>query len=627
MFDYLAVVWSEHDREQNARALDLLAAISARSSLSRVFLHGGLAVFFDNRSNHAGRALTFADGRTVVLGHIFRKATAASGTAVERIEESSSEALSATEGQWLVRNYWGRYVAFSVDPRRRDVVVVPDPTGECPCYVHTYRGLTLLAGCASTAASLQLMDFTINWDYVTARLLAPSRLPRDTGLLQVEQLRSGEALRIDASGARKFSRCWDLFDLAAKHPIESFDTAVDHARHAVQTCVDAWASRYPRIVHMLSGGLDSSIVLACLLRSPSRPDVTCLNVYDPMLGGDERRFARLACESLRSLDGRVSPLLERPRELEPVQLDALARIRLSACPTGYLPNATYRHIHQQSVGAFGAVLSTGLGGDYIFYRTSSSRPAIDYVHDHGVGRDFFRIVRESTGQRTYWAVAWEALKVGALGRKFTAPQVSLDARLVHPDVVASHRAHDTGTEDAQPAPRVAPNKHRQIEALYRPVRKHDPFEDADRLHWIAPLLSQPIMESFARMPVYLLKAGGIDRAIARRAFADVLPRALMERRSKGVTNNFIHAVFRRHQEHFRCLLLEGELARRGLLNRPQVESYFSASQDGFADGFSALLGNCLDVELWLQRWARHHGQSDRADRQAPISARAVSQGA
>ena len=98
MFDYLAVVWSEHDREQNATALDLLAAISARSSLSRVFRYGGLAVFFDNSSNHAGRALTFADGRTVVLGHICRKATAESGTAVERIEETSSEALSATEG-------------------------------------------------------------------------------------------------------------------------------------------------------------------------------------------------------------------------------------------------------------------------------------------------------------------------------------------------------------------------------------------------------------------------------------------------------------------------------------------------------------------------------------------------
>lgn len=605
MFDYLAVVWAEQDREQHAAALDLIAAVSARSSLVRVFQCRGLAVFVETGGDPSDRALTFADGRGIVLGKIF-----SNGTAVERIDVSAAEAMAATEGRWLIRNYWGRYIAFAMDASTGDVLVVPDPTGECPCYVHEYRGLTLLAGCASTFASLLPSDFAIDWEYVTAQLIDAAQQPRRTGLINVEQLRAGEALRISADGARKYCRCWDLFELAASDPIEDFNTAVDHARHAVQSCVDAFASCHPRIVHMLSGGLDSSIVLACLMRSPSQPQVTCLNVYDPTLGGDERWFARLACDSLRYVDGRAAQLLQRPRQLDAVQLEVLERIRLSACPDGYLPNAAYRHIHRHAVGDSGAVLSTGLGGDYIFYRTSSSRPAIDYVHDHGVGRHLFRIVRESTGHRTYWAVAWEAISVGALGRKFTAPSVSYDVRLVHPDVITSRSGRERVDDRLPQTAVVAHNKQRHIESLYRPVRKQDPFEYAGRLRWIAPLLSQPIMEGFARIPVYLLKAGGIDRAVARRAFAGVLPRALIERRSKGVTNNFVHAVFRHHQEYFRTLLLEGELARRGLLNRPHVEAFFSASHDGFSEGFSALLGNCLDLELWLQRWARHLRQPD-----------------
>ncbi len=34
---------------------------------------------------------------------------------------------------------------------------------------------------------------------------------------------------------------------------------------------------------------------------------------------------------------------------------------------------------------------------------------------------------------------------------------------------------------------------------------------AQQLTWIAPLLSQPVIELFARIPTYVLKAGGIER--------------------------------------------------------------------------------------------------------------------
>ncbi len=615
MFRYLAVTWNHNDQAQLNHARRVANELRHHSpDLDLAFEIDGLMVFFSNEGHDTFSVYRAPDGAGIVLGRLFhRDHDGGSGFEEVVLDSTFSKTLWQSTGQSLLDRYWGRYIAFSRDSARQALLAMPDPTGECPCFLHQHHGLTLLFSEVSDVVSLKQSGFSVNWHYVVSRLFDPTRQLGETGLTDVEQLRAGEAVRIDAGGTVTRHLCWDLFRIAAEQPIDDFALATRHARHAVLTCVSAWGNCYPNIVHMLSGGIDSTIVLACLLRARTLPAITCLNVHDPMVGGDERSFARLAASAVHSPEGRRSALLECSRDIDAVRLDSLTQVRPSACPSNYLPNAVYRNLHRQAAEPRCAALFTGLGGDYIFYRTSSARPAVDYVHDHGLGRDLLRIVRDSTRSRTYWSVLRESIAGGIFKRPLPATPTPPDREFINPDIIEQCR--NRRTDDSLPpwlaecahmhGTCVAPNKQRQIESLYRPVRKHDPFCDQPPLQWCAPLLSQPIMEVFARIPVYLLKAGGIDRAVARKAFAPELPGPLLERRSKGVTNNFIHAVFQRHHDYFRELLLDGVLAREGLLNRPRLEAFMTDTRDGFARGFSGLMGNWLDLEIWLRSWSAH----------------------
>src|SRR5690606_29821877 len=91
----------------------------------------------------------------------------------------------------------------------------------------------------------------------------------------------------------------------------------------------------------------------------------------------------------------------------------------------------------------------------------------------------------------------------------------------------------------------------------------------------SPLLSQPLVEFCLGVPTWVWCAGGINRAPARTAFAADLPRAILERVSKAGPDSFVRSIFDRHRRTYRDLLLEGLLARHGLIEREAVEAAFN----------------------------------------------------
>ncbi|MGH8032380.1 MAG: asparagine synthase-related protein [Luteimonas sp.] len=621
MFRYVACTWNALDTVQCMRvALIEERMASQLPEFRRVFAIQGLQVYFvgDGTSAFGVHALPQAAG--VVLGRLFHHPESDAAAVREvSLDDADAAALHSDQGRSFQRTYWGRYVAFVAAPEGSGTLVLPDPTGEVPCNYLEDCGATWLFSNAADMVALNLVRFAINWRYVSARLYDPGLQVSDTGLEGVSQLRSGEVMRI-ANGVLHRRLSWDLFALAASSRIDDPAQAVTLTRQTVRACVNAWASCHPRSAHMLSGGIDSSIVLAGLLHAPSQPDVVCLNVHDPRVGGDERRFARLAASEIRSPSGRRAELIECERDVAAVDLSRLSHVRLEACPESYLSDAAYGQFYRRVAPDPDIALFTGLGGDYIFCRTSSARPAADYVHDRGIDRSLWRMVQDNTGKRTYWSVLWEALGVGLFHLTVKLAPLPGARAFVHPEVIEEFEQDRDGylvsrwTREAgtRKAPRLAPGKQRHIEAMYCPVRRNDPLESRQPVSWCSPLLSQPLMELHARIPVYVLRRGGRERALARRAFRDDLPRAIADRLSKSVTNHFLHDVFRRHEAFFRHTLLDGILVRERLLDRGQLERFFAHAQDGYTDGFSHVIGSYIDTELWLRRWERVTGAGRNA---------------
>jgi asparagine synthase (glutamine-hydrolysing) len=85
---------------------------------------------------------------------------------------------------------------------------------------------------------------------------------------------------------------WDHVEPALV-PVEE---KAERLERIVRQSVQGWAAAAGRVVLGVSGGLDSSIVAACLA-GPSRA-TTCVTLFTRDPAGDERDYARILCASL-----------------------------------------------------------------------------------------------------------------------------------------------------------------------------------------------------------------------------------------------------------------------------------------------------------------------------------------
>ncbi len=91
--------------------------------------------------------------------------------------------------------------------------------------------------------------------------------------------------------------------------------------------------------------------------------------------------------------------------------------------------------------------------------------------------------------------------------------------------------------------------------------------------------------------------------MARKAFAEDLPEELIQRHSKGVTrttSSFVCSASVRHS--FATCSWTASSSSAACSTAPEWRGISTAAQDGYAEGFSTLLGAHADTEIWLRRW-------------------------
>src|SRR3546814_19059841 len=83
---------------------------------------------------------------------------------------------------------------------------------------------------------------------------------------------------------------------------------------------------------------------------------------------------------------------------------------------------------------------------------------------------------------------------------------------------------------------------------------------------IAPLLSQPIVELCLSIPTWHWIADGRDRAVARAAFSNRLPRPIIERQQTGGPAEFNLSIYRKQRDRLNELIRHGVLAGAGIID-------------------------------------------------------------
>ena len=127
----------------------------------------------------------------------------------------------------------------------------------------------------------------------------------------------------------------------------------------------------------------------------------------------------------------------------------------------------------------------------------------------------------------------------------------------------------------------------------------DGYDRALELPMIAPLLSQPLAEFGLSVATWQWSAGGHDRSLARKAFADKLPPIVRDRRTKGRVDSLFAPAFDANRPALRDFLLGGWLAAAAILDTDAIDAALRRPANALDAVYIRLL-QIADVERWVR---------------------------
>ena len=214
------------------------------------------------------------------LGHRFRTATDTE-VILEAYRAWDDACLSRLNGMFAIALY---------DSRRQRLLLARDPAGEKPLYHRTDAGMLAFGSevkalLADPACPRELDPVALD------AYLAFGYVPGDRSMLRgIHKLPQGHALSFDVrSGA---SRTWAYWSLPASAPEEDDDQLLADYERLLADSVRLRLIADVPVGVMLSGGVDSSLVVAMAARASSRR-VKTFNISFPGYGAfDEAPYAR-----------------------------------------------------------------------------------------------------------------------------------------------------------------------------------------------------------------------------------------------------------------------------------------------------------------------------------------------
>ncbi len=584
MYRYFALIWNP--AEPAATVVAKRIADRLRSSPAKwacVLTQEGVQALHAGVRPGSNEAYRLPDGAGIVFGKLF----------------PAGRPVDVVTVQDLLRRYWGRYVALLRDGSTGEVRVLRDPTGTLPCLFATHEGVTLVFSDVEDLVALDVLSPSVNWKYIAAYVSCYMLQGHETGLNEVFDVLPGECLTFGRSGVES-TLAWRPMDIALRDPIENANTATEAVRETVRTCVHEWASAYESIIHCLSGGLDSSIVLSCLQRAPSRPALLCLNYFATGRYEDERPYARTVARHMNA------ELLECQLDVAAVKLEKMLAIRRSARPRSYVNELLHEEFELSVATERGATaVFSGGGGDALFYQARADLAVADDLWMHGLRARLLRTLADAAvvSRLSYWTLLRRGLQA-SFRRKAPNPVAETipPRTLVDPHVIRVALKEAMAHPWLLSAGEGPPGKQWHIASTSVPPAFYGSFEATgpDR---VFPLVSQPLIELCLSIPTYVLISGGWDRAIARRAFAQDLPAEIVQRSHKGSIDQYSRNLLDANLDFARELLLDGCLVREGLLDREQLERYLSGRQGLHDYEYNEILHEHLCTEAWLRRWS------------------------
>lgn len=573
--------------EDPATRAERARLISDRTGLQPVFATTRFCVL----ANAGCRCIPVADAGCI-LGALFRRHGPAE--ALVSLNECDALAIAKNEGQALLGGHWGGYVAVLGGGDGTNIL--RDPSGTFPCYYAIRDGRALVGSDAELLLAGGVVP-EVDLEEIGRQLYRAFVPSAATALRRVHELLAGFSLRFPTAPAQ--APWWSPWDYVPDRG-EPRDEAAERLARIVQDCVESWASTCRRLLLSASGGLDSSIIAACLAKAGA--DLVCLTMFTDDPAGDERPFARALCDhfGLR--------LVERPYRLEDIDIAEPLAPHLPR-PRDRTQALAYEHVNLEVAAEIGADgFMTGNGGDNVFGYSQSAAPVADRYLVEGVGEGLVESLRDvcrQTGCSIFDALgqAWR------LAHRPARHRVRPNALLLDPGFVADIGPGELHHPWLDAPSNALPGKAAHISAILRA----QPTLEAARGYYLpvlSPLMSQPLIEACLGVPSWEWRAGGRDRSLARRAFAGQLPAAVLNRRVKGTPGRFAARLLDHFRGPIRDRLLGGRLAAARIIDASAIAQLL-AGERPVPDLERVRILELVNCEAWIEHWTARRQSSEQ----------------
>jgi len=548
-------------------AASLRADLAAQGGWTPVLERFGLAVW---RHGSHGPPATLLPRGGVLVGELFDRAATEAG------EVAPYDPRRLADEDWLVvarrvvREAWGRYVLV-LPVSGRAPVIIRDPLGAIDALAWR-RGDVHLVGDLVPRGLAAPPDLALDLPRLSALIGEPDLATDDPPLTGLVAVRPGTAT--DDQGRRHV--LWTPGPFARRDDLTR-EAASDAIPRVTRACIAALTSGRERILGEVSGGLDSAIVATTLSALGQRP-ARGVHFYWPQAEADERPYAKAVAKAA----GIGLDLIARP--IEPIDPAAFEAVAHAPRPSFNAVDPLYdARLAERLVAHQAQALITGQGGDVVFFQMPAPQLALDIAWRGPRRRGLSALSRRT--QRSVWS-----LLAAGLGR----PE-----RMTFPFAVgaAPPPPHPWLTDLAG----VGAAKRIQIEGLIAnqaSLALSRRGSVADLLH---PLLSQPLVELCLRTPAAILAGGEQDRAFTRGLFQGQLPQAVFRRQAKGDLSVYFAKSVSLSLPAWRPYLLEGELARLGLIDVDRLDAAMTPETMIWRDGSAEIL-SLMVLETWTRHW-------------------------
>jgi asparagine synthase (glutamine-hydrolysing) len=529
--------------------------------------------------------------------------------------------LYEEHGADCVKHLRGMFAFAIWDERRQRLFAARDRLGQKPLY-YVQRNRELLFASeikAILAADPDLLrpDLAALDEYLTLRLISAPR----SMFKQVRKLPPAHHLTFDCETGLRIERYWDL----RYEPkwTGTDEDLIDELEERLVDCIRLHLISDVPVGAFMSGGLDSTLIVALLMKHGLASDFQTFSVGLPYRQFDEAPAARLVAQryGTRHHEEQINPSLLNalPRLVQ--QLDEPSD-PLSVC-VDLIAQMARRHVKVVLGGDGGDELFGGYDRYYgnryadLFARIPSTArrflgPALNMLPDgqwyKSVGHQLKWLNRLSFfegGQRYIESLAYSYVN-GSFKEFIYGPEMKRMQPEFEPGALMREAFDEAPAADVVDRMLYADNQSRLPD---HPVMIQDRMTMAHGLEARSPFMDHRLAEFAARLPARLKVRGRSLRYIQVQLAKRYLPAELLARKKQGFSSALPYLLKHELDTLYGLFLPGMELAKDGILRQSPVNQMLENHRQGKADHGNRLW-LLVNSEVWYRMCIQGQTQSD-----------------